>query len=76
MEELFTTSLKGSGPEGNFKVVFEDEHYRFYPLHNNKHQGSFAFTRQEDEWKEAGHVPTEFKQQAIEALENYLMKQH
>lgn len=75
MEDLFTTQLIVQNQPVNYRVVFEDEHYRFLPA-DNSIQPSFALLREHDEWIMEGAASPELKQKAAEALDAYLLQQH
>lgn len=74
MEDLFWTTLNANGVPGDYHIVFENEEYRFYQ------QGSldpaFAFRRQHDEWQAIDGPSEKVKDEAVEALEKYLLRQH
>lgn len=74
MEDLFTTQLtQGSGSMA-YRVVFEDEQYRFIP--DGFNGSSFGIRRAHDQWEPVEPLPEEVQQQAIQALESYLLSQH
>jgi hypothetical protein len=75
MEDLFTTSIMINDQPVRFRVVFDEEKYEFI---SEEATGSpaFSFRREHDEWVDEQAVSPEIKNQAIEALEKYLMKQH
>lgn len=74
MENLFTTQLRQGGGTMGYRVVFADEQYQFIP---DGHDGnSFAIKREQDEWHPVSPLPDEVQQQAIAALEEYLLQQH
>ena len=74
MEDLFTTQLQQGGGSMGYRVVFEEEAYRFIP--DGDAGNAFALKREHDEWHAATPLPEEVKRQAIDALERYLLQQH
>ncbi len=74
MEDLFTTQLQQDGGAMGYRVVFEEEAYRFIP--DGPEGAGFALKRTHDEWHAAEPLPEAVKRQAIDALERYLMQQH
>lgn len=74
MENLFTTQLRqGEGTMG-YRVVFADEQYHFIP--DSMAGNAFALKREHDEWHAVEPLPEEVRQQAVAALEKYLLQQH
>ena len=74
MENLFTTQLRQGGGTMAYQVVFDNEQYQFIP---DGMQGSaFALKREHDEWHPVEPLPHEVQQQAVAALEQYLLQQH
>lgn len=74
MEQLFTTQLNQGGSTMAYRVAFAEEQYHFIP---DGMQGSaFALRREHDEWHPVEPLPEEVLQQAIAALEQYLLQQH
>jgi len=72
MEYLFSTHIQNNP----YRVVFDKEQYLFLPDADQKTGSSFSFKREHDEWHEMQSLSEEIKNQAIEALDRYLMKQH
>jgi hypothetical protein len=72
MEYLFTTHI-GNNP---YRVVFDKEQYLFLPDADQKNISPFSFRREHDEWHEQELVPEEIRNEAVEALDKYLLKQH
>lgn len=75
MENLFSTNLTVNNHNVNYRVIFENEKYVFIPEAENKEFSRFSFKRQHDQWVGQEPLPTEIKDQAIDALEKYLLKQ-
>lgn len=76
MEHLFSTNIAMDKQDVRYHVVFDHEKYVFTPELNNQKLPSFSFKREHDEWHEQQALPPEIRQQAVDALENYLLKQH
>lgn len=76
MENLFSTNISVNEKNGVYNVVFEDDKYVFLPEANDKELPSFSFKRENDEWHDQELVAPELKNQAVNALENYLLSQH
>jgi hypothetical protein len=74
MEPLFTAEIIINGQNQHFDVSFHDEQYHFKPSEPTLQ--AFAFSRIEDEWKITGVLPEIAQQQAIAALDRYLLSQH
>jgi hypothetical protein len=74
MEDLFTTQLHQGGGTMGYRVVFEDEQYRFIP--DRSEGDSFGIRRAHDEWQPVEPLPDDLQRQAIDALETYLLSQH
>jgi hypothetical protein len=74
MEDLFTTQLQQGGGSMGYRVVFEEEAYRFIP--DGDAGNAFALKREHDEWHAATPLPEDIKRQAVDALEQYLLQQH
>jgi len=75
MEHLFSTTMEVEGTQIPFEVVFDHERYIFQPGGGSDLQ-EFALERTHDEWKDEGGIAPALRQQAVDALERYLMKQH
>lgn len=74
MENLFTTQIAQGAGAMNYQVVFEQEQYRFIP---DGFAGSvFALKREHDEWHPLEPLPEGVQEQAVAALEQYLLSQH
>jgi hypothetical protein len=76
MEHLFSVNIAVDQQNVRYNVVFDQEQYVFHSEAGNKTLRSFSFRREHDEWKEQELLPPEIRQQAIDSLENYLLKQH
>jgi hypothetical protein len=76
MENLFTTNLSIQDQNHPYKVVFEDDRYVFLCEDHESVYASFFFKRENDEWVSMDALPPEIRDQALEALEGYLLKQH
>ena len=76
MEHLFSTTLSLNSQTIPYEVSFDEEQYIFLSGAREKEYASFALRREHDEWHEQGSLPPDIKNQAVEVLEKYLMKQH
>lgn len=76
MEDLFSTNIAVNNENVNYRVIFDHEKYVFLSEADNKSFPSFSFKREHDEWLDEELLPAEVKDQAIDALEKYLLKQH
>jgi len=74
MEPLFTTDIIIEGQNKLFNVFFSEEAYHFEPEDNEGQ--SFTARREADEWKLTGAVAPIARQQAVDALDRYLLSQH
>ncbi|HEV7620744.1 MAG TPA: hypothetical protein VGO09_03375 [Flavisolibacter sp.] len=75
MEDIFTTQLKVDQESISFHVVFDEEKYRFIPEKNINSIREFYVKRDHDQWMAEGPVNADIKNQAIDNLEEYLLKQ-
>jgi len=75
MEHLFKTAMEVEGKQIPFEVVFDHERYIFQPGEGSQ-LGEFTLERTHDVWKDEGDLAPGLRQQAVDALERYLMKQH
>lgn len=75
MEDLFSTSLAVNNQKVSYRVVFDQEKYIFLP-EGGASFPSFSFWREHDEWHNQELSDPQLKKQAIDALENYLLRQH
>jgi hypothetical protein len=76
MENLFSTNLSVNNKNVSYHVFFNEEKYSFEPERKDEQFPSFSFKREHDEWHEQETIPPGVKQQAINALEKYLLAQH
>ena len=76
MEVLFSTNMAVNDQNINYQVIFDQDKYVFQSETGNREFASFSFRRHHDEWKEQDLLPAELKNQAVNALERYLLKQH
>ena len=73
METLFTADLVVNGQNKSYDVSFVKDAYVFRSSNGAE---SFQVTRSEDAWHVAGNLPSISQQQAIHALDQYLLSQH
>jgi len=76
MENLFSTNLSINDKNVSYHVFFHQEKYTFEPEVKEEPFPSFSFKREHDEWHEQSNISATLKQQAINALEKYLLAQH
>lgn len=76
MEDLFSTSIAVNKENINYRVVFDNDKYVFLSEGDNKAFPSFSFRREHDEWLDQELLPADIKEQAVGALERYLLRQH
>ena len=76
MEDLFSTNIAVDNENVIYRVIFDQEKYMFVPEAGNKSLPSFSFKREHDEWQDLEALPPGVKDQAVDALERYLFKQH
>ena len=76
MENLFSTNIAVNNENVVYNVVFDNEQYNFISEAENKSFPSFSFRREHDQWLDQDMLPPDLKQQAVDALEKYLLKQH
>jgi hypothetical protein len=76
MESLFTTNINVNDKRASYHVYFDHEKYIFLPEPKDNELPTFSFKRENDEWHDQDQVDLELKDQAIDILESYLMKQH
>jgi len=74
MEPLFTTDIIIEGENKLFNVYFSEEQYHFKPEDNPGE--AFSARREADEWKLTGDIAPIARQQAVDALDRYLLSQH
>lgn len=76
MEHLFQTNIPVNNRSTVYNVDFDHEQYVFTAGQGQGEFSKFALRREHDEWHELQPLPAELKQQAVDALENFLLKQH
>jgi hypothetical protein len=76
MEDLFLANIAVNNENINYRVVFDNDKYVFLSEADNKAFPSFSFSREHDEWLDQEVLPADIKEQAVVALERYLLKQH
>jgi hypothetical protein len=76
MEDLFSTNIAVNNETVSYHVIFDHEKYVFLSNADNKTYRSFSFKREHDQWVYEDFLPSEIKSQAVDALENYLLRQH
>jgi len=76
MENLFSTNIAVNNENVNYHVIFDKEKYVFQAPSNNQLFPSFSFKREHDQWVNQDVLPGDIKDQAIDALDKYLYKQH
>ena len=74
MEDLFYTNLVIDNKETRYHIIFDSEKYSFIPVDPGNR--GFSFIREEDTWHAQDEIEPETLDQALDALEEYLMKQH
>jgi len=75
MENLFSTTIAIENENVNYHVFFDNEKYVFQSQ-SGKAYPTFSLKREHDEWHNQEFLPSDLKEQAIDALEKYLFKQH
>lgn len=76
MEDLFSTNIAVNNENINYRVIFDNEKYIFLSEADNKSFSSFSFRREHDQWLDQEVLPQDIKEQAVDALEKYLLRQH
>jgi hypothetical protein len=74
MEPLFTADIIVEGQNKLYNVTFHDEQYHFDPEDGTG--PAVQVWREDDEWKVTGPLAEIAQQQAVSALEHYLLSQH
>ena len=74
MEPLFTADIIVDGENEAFDVFFHNDSYHFKP--ENGRAEFFSISRINDAWKVQGTLAEIAQQQAIAALDRYLLSQH
>ena len=72
MEPLFTADIIVNGQNEYFDVRFHDEAYHF----ESEAGRNFSIRRTDDTWVVNGALAEIAQQQAISALDHYLLSQH
>jgi hypothetical protein len=72
MEYLFSTHIDNTP----YRVIFDKERYTFLPDADHSGASVFSLVREHDEWVDRDPLPEQIKDQAVDALEKYLSKQH
>ena len=73
MDTLFTADLVVNGQNKSLAVSFANNAYVFRSTNSGE---IFQVSRSEDEWHVTGNLPPISQQQAIHALDQYLLSQH
>jgi hypothetical protein len=76
VEDLFSTNITVNNKSTSYHVIFDHEKYVFIPQTNNQTASSFSFKREHDGWVNQDFVSEDIMEQAIDALDRYLFKQH
>jgi hypothetical protein len=76
MEDLFSTNIGINDKNINYRVIFDDDKYVFLSEAEQNEFSTFSFKRENDQWMDQELLPPGIKQQAIDALEKYLLTQH
>jgi hypothetical protein len=75
MENLFSANIAIENENVNYHVFFDNEKYVFQSQSGNEFP-TFSLKREHDAWHNPEFLPTDLKEQAIDALGKYLFKQH
>jgi hypothetical protein len=75
MRDLFSTNIAVNNQNINYRVFFDNDKYVFLSEADNKSFPSFSFKREHDQWMDQELLPPDIKEQAIDALEKYLLRQ-
>ncbi|MCU7550664.1 hypothetical protein OCK74_16210 [Chitinophagaceae bacterium LB-8] len=76
MESIFTTNISIGNKSASYHVYFDHEKYIFMPEPPEEGLPTFSIKREHDEWHDQDPIDPDLKDQAVEALEGYLLKQH
>ena len=76
MEDLFSTYIAVNNENVNYRVGFDNGKYVFLSEANNKYFPTFSFRREHDQWLDQEMLPSDIKEQAVNALDKYLLRQH
>ncbi|HVG40198.1 MAG TPA: hypothetical protein VM888_01205 [Chitinophagaceae bacterium] len=74
MEALFTADFILNGNNKSYQVFFENDEYVFHSSEDASK--TFSLKREDDIWKPSGINDAIATEQAIHALEQYLLSQH
>jgi hypothetical protein len=74
MDILFNATIDVPGQASLYQVYFDEEAYIFQSIENNS--VLLQLYRDRDEWHTKDTVNKQTKDQAIQALDNYLLSQH
>ncbi len=74
MEDLFWTTLSINGNPEEYHIIFEEDAYCFIPKDSSS--ATYKFRREHDEWHAIDDGSEKMKDDAVEVLEKYLMRQH
>jgi plasmid rolling circle replication initiator protein Rep len=75
VEDLFSTNITVNSKSTSYHVIFDHEKYIFIQT-GNQTASTFSFKREHDEWINQELVSQDIREQAIDALDRYLFKQH
>ena len=76
MEDLFSTSIAVNNQSITYRVVFDQEQYVFLSEKEGQQAPAISFRREHDQWVGEEQLSPAVRDQAIDALERYLLKQH
>ena len=74
MEDLFWTTLTVNGVKEDYHIIFENEMYCFLP--KDESFDKICYRREHDEWHATDEKSERLKNEAVDALEQYLLRQH
>lgn len=75
MTDLFNTTITTNNHSVFYSVYFDNEEYHFHSAQQDIAK-SFIIKREQDEWHIKENIDDGLKNNAIEALEKYLLSQH
>ncbi len=75
MTDLFNTTININNHPVSYSVFFANEEYHFHSSQQDTAK-SFIIKREHDEWHIKENIDEVLKNNAIEALEKYLLSQH
>ncbi len=76
MEDLFSTPIAVNNQDITYRVTFADDRYTFASDAADNAFSTFSVKREADEWHSEDGLPPDIKNQAVDALEKYLLRQH